>query len=173
MREHFATCNWRTSRSDGRRAIDAVFSKSREKSSNEMLKAGASELLTVFPAFRHFLHLKVPKEKLEPQLDSMLVLLEICDIISMAMKESRPEKMKLLAQRLAFAAATHLEAFKLAYGPEHARPKHHEAQHLARQMLADLVRPCMHIQLAVGHRMHMQFAVATACTCTCNGRSVA
>ncbi len=50
-------------------------------------------------------------------------------------------KILRIANELEVAASVHLKAFKLAYGMGKVRPKHHQEQHLAEQILADLVRP--------------------------------
>jgi hypothetical protein len=70
----------------------------------------------------------------------MLVLLEVCDLIVLAMKERRPDKLKEIAHKLAFAAKTYLDAYVAA----RARIKHHELQHLASQLLLDLAQVRLH-----------------------------
>ena len=95
---------------------------------------------------------------------------EVCDLIRCAMKQ--PEKFQETGDALAFAAKTYLDAFLLAYGLAWVRLKHHELQHLARQLLEDKVgggplqrwRPlsCI-LQPCGGDRLHASMhAVATA-----------
>ena len=109
------------------------FNEQRETSSKETLKAGASELLAVYPALRQFVleSLDVPcklKEEIEtcscsicrlkPHIDSLLNLLKLCDILKAAMRCRSGVLAKKLASELDYQVLVYLESFKLAYGEE-------------------------------------------------------
>ena len=151
VRSHNEDCQWCFPKAGGRTTLKNVFSKKREEANVDFLKSGASELLVAYPCFRHFIQAKVPRPGMEKQIDSMMVLLEVCDLIEKAMKETRLDKLSEIAHKLAFAAKTHLDAFQLAYAAELVRIKHHELQHLAPQVLRDIAKarldtciPCTH-----------------------------
>ncbi len=139
VREHFGQKQWRARGSTSHSQLLEVFSESRENSSVEMLKAGASELLSVYPCFRDYILETIARddETLEPVMDSMLVLLEICDLLRQALRHPGPARIREIANTLKFTVPIYLKAFLIAHGIARFRLKHHELMHVAQQLLDD------------------------------------
>ena len=131
--------DWRsTDTSHFTTARKQVFSLAREKSSGEFVKASAGELLMVYALVRDWVSEAIPSNSpMEAKVDSIKVLVELCDLICKAMRERRPHKLRALADEIAFTAKTYLDSVVFAYGKEVVRIKHHELLHLAAQLIAD------------------------------------
>ena len=118
-----------------------VFNKTREKASHEAVKAGATELLTVYPAIRHWIlvHPVLSKCKLiKKARDALLALFAVCDTIEEA-RRTFGEAMRPLANRMKTENQTFMVAFVAAFGRKAVRPKHHMLLHVPRQLLRDLL----------------------------------
>ena len=137
VRQHFEDMQWLQPK--GRKVnLASVFSDNREKSSPEFLKAGASELLAAYPAFRHFAITAFGEDsELQPQMDSLFLLCELLDLVCEARQCKNFQRMMTIADKLEANASVYLEAFKVAYGSHKVRLKHHELQHLANQIRLD------------------------------------
>ena len=110
----------------------------REKSSKEFLKVGASELLGVYPALRHFvLQSLMRSKKMAKHIESLLALMEICDHCRQAVRCRTRDRAIELASKLDEVVPRYLEAFKAAYGAECMRFKHHQLLHVPDQVKAD------------------------------------
>ena len=69
---------------------------------------------------------------------SLLLLLDVVDcVVEAATRPLSDEDVEPLASRLDAAVFAYLEAFKIAYGRDSMRHKHHELVHLAAQLLKD------------------------------------
>ena len=164
VRAHFAETQWTSPKSrQGQCDFQGCFSEAKEASSNDFLKVGASDLLAVYPAFRHFVvEASSGSASLKREMDSLLLLLEVCDLIKAALRHPLANRVRQLAAKLGQTAALYVEAFKLAYGEGMVRVKHHELLHLAAQLLLDgLLLACWamerkHIKAkqAFDHYMH-------------------
>ena len=104
------------------------------------MKAGATELLTVYPAIRHWIQVHpVLSEckRIKKARDALLALLVVCDTIQEA-RRTFGEAMRPLAIRLKTENQTFMVAFVAAFGRNAVRPKHHMLLHVPRQLLRDL-----------------------------------
>lgn len=114
-------------------------SAAREKSSGASLKAGASELLALYPVLRQWAlqeFLGVPG--LRPSLRSFLLLLDVCDLVlEGATQRLQEQDVEPLARRLDTTVFEYLEAFVAAHGRVEMKHKHHELTHLGDQLRKD------------------------------------
>ena len=114
------------------------FNVHREKSSKEFLKVGASELLGVYPALRHFvLQSLMRSKKMAKHIEALLALMEICDHCRQAVRCRTRDRAIELASKMDEVVPRYLEAFKAAYGAECMRFKHHQLLHVPDQVRAD------------------------------------
>ena len=125
VRQFAAGKGWRPTK-----ALDAI-SEVRERSSHEMLKAGASEVLAVYPLLRAFVVGAYGATATEPHVKSLLLLCQICDIIRIAMRDGNAEE---AAHTLRDLSHRYLLAFVEAYGRDKIRFKHHQLLHLPQSM---------------------------------------
>jgi hypothetical protein len=117
-----------------------VFSTERIKKHASTFKAGASEVLSIYPLVRHFLETQRLPQSV--QVDSIMQLFLVLDVIKqvqcLASEDAPPEaEVDMLVAKLTEANRNYLIAFKLAYGIESIIPKHHMLMHLPEQILAD------------------------------------
>ena len=112
------------------RAIHEVFNDSREKSSKDSFKAGATELLIVLPLVMHFAEIFLARF-LPEEVRSLRALVAVAHECQEA-KFGRGN-----AEKLASAVSHHLDIFRSVYGEEWMRPKHHYVCHLPRQVARD------------------------------------
>jgi len=114
-----------------------AFNASRETASLAAgsFKAGASELLCVYPLLRHFAEQIVkPTGKIPQELASFLACCNLVDVMSQAKYRGADVA---LAQRFDDLAAKFRRLHGLAYQHVHIRPKHHFLQHVATQWHED------------------------------------
>ena len=138
--EDWCKAGWRTAKhiGSGATAAIAVFSSRREQLSKDGFKGIASELLAIFPLMRHFIETVVkPRcpECMQDALASFAKLREAVAILN-SMKRDSSTITQSRCDHLKSTLATHLRLFKVAYGPDHVRPKHHLCQHIPDQVLA-------------------------------------
>jgi len=116
------------------------FSEARENSCNELLKASATELLSVYPALRQFIvEAFSESQDLTLQFDSILKLFRVCDLVKQGMRCDGTACVEKLAKDMEVAITDYLEAFKLAYGAECMIFKHHLLMHVPDQLRRDLL----------------------------------
>ena len=133
VREYFDHWGWQT---QGTHKPGRAFSEARENSSHGTLKAGASEIIIVYPFVRHFVllnFLRDPDMRLAER--SLMLLLDVVDLILKANR--RLQDVEKLADRLDAAVFAYLKAFTDAYGFAAMKHKHHELIHLAAQLRMD------------------------------------
>jgi hypothetical protein len=129
---------WAFSKTRNAGAPADCFNERREKSSHEMLKVGASELLAIYPAIRLFVFESLSGSKaMVKEVASLMKLFDVCDLLGEAMRCSTATRALELADQLDIAVAAYLEAFVEAYGIEAMRFKHHQLLHLANQLRKD------------------------------------
>ena len=134
--EVFAQADWRWPAWQGNHKVPEVFSKSRERASSDHFRAGASEILQVFPLIRDFaLAIVRPTQKLELEVRSLLGVCAVLDCL-LAAKHTHQDHGTLEATR-AF-----LQAHIAAYGKEGLKPKHHYIFHNALQASRGEVMDC-------------------------------
>jgi hypothetical protein len=103
----------------------------------QLQQVDASELLSIYPALRAFIHEAVGKSvPMRLEVISFLKLCRVCDLVKQCLTECTYDPAEM-AESLKVAVAEYLEAFKAAYGEEHWRFKHHQLLHLARQIMQD------------------------------------
>lgn len=117
----------------------AAFSAHREKTSHDSLKCSATELLSVYPALRHFVLEALSASKaLTAQRESLLALFRVCDLVKEATRlKQNTDDVEPLARDLEEASSEYLHAFRIAYGPLAMKFKHHLVMHLASQLRRD------------------------------------
>ena len=112
------------------RAIHEVFNESREKSSKESFKAGATELLVVLPLLLHF-----AETFLVRSLPDEVRCLRAMATVAHECQEAKFGRGD--ADKLAAAVSRHLACFRLVYSEDMVKPKHHYLFHLPRQLARD------------------------------------
>lgn len=136
LREFLAP--WRYPKARVHNSPADVFNVHRESSSKETLKAGASELLSVYPGLRYFVVEAFAKsDKIQRELTSLLSLTDICDLCTQGMHCRTAARAEELATRLEQAIPKYLESFKGVYGERALRFKHHLLMHLPAHLRAD------------------------------------
>ena len=110
-----------------------VFSEVRERNMTEVIKTGASELMSAYGYLRDFVHEVYGRNPQEPFAVSFLRLCRVADIIRLLLRGApKPEK---LAEALAEASSEYLRAFAAAHGVEAMRYKHHQLLHLSKDVI--------------------------------------
>ena len=95
-------------------------------------KGSASECKSLIPLFSEFARSGVNKPSLTAYVTSMCALGDVCrelHLLKCKRDTAAPD-----VTRLARLLQLHLDAFKSAYGVEHVKPKHHQAQHLPQEI---------------------------------------
>ncbi len=110
-----------------------VFSETREKNATDHIKASASEFLSCYPLFRHFVATIYGEDAVEPHVRSLLLLCDILDIVRLLLKGADES----VAHPLRWLVPQYLAAFVEAHGFAKLRIKHHELAHLLKQILLD------------------------------------
>ena len=114
-------------------AVADLFSESRANASTETFKAGASEVLLVYPLFRHFVvKLLSPSVAMSGPVSSLLAL---CDVVDEVLRVKRGH-----GRRLALLIASikkYLTVFVNTYSADLVRPKHHFLHHIPQQIERD------------------------------------
>jgi hypothetical protein len=113
-----------------------VFSSRREATSKDGFKGIASELLCVFPLFKHFVEALVRPRCPDVMKDALESFSILCDIVAtlQALKLDSAKITRQSCNTLKNMLATHLQVFQRAHGSDNVRPKHHLCQHLADQI---------------------------------------
>ena len=124
---------WPRGRGNPQRAMD-VFSDVRETSGwkESKFKAGASEVLLVYPLIRHFLDVVVPADVLVRERTSFNLCCEVVDLTQCVKLRGMRHMPELKRQINAFLKS-HVEA----YAQEFVIPKHHYMCHMTRQAEED------------------------------------
>ena len=117
-----------------------MFSAARVNGYGEHLRAGAGEVLGAYPIVRDFIETR--RLERSRQVDSILKLFRVADLLRdtqalACVAAPCGVRVRTLADEMTAAIRDHLEAFKLAYGAECVRPKHHMLFHVPGQVLAD------------------------------------
>ena len=105
-----------------------VFSDHRAGSSSlgDNFKAGASEMLAMYPVLRHLIvSIIAPLNSMSDEIDSILKLFVVLDLLSTI--DHKP----VTPEDLHAAIVEHLDSLKACYDDTHWKPKHHFAMHLA------------------------------------------
>ena len=98
-------------------------------------KAGASELISIFPLVRYFAQrIVAPTNRIPSQLQSFLACCKLVDVMLQAKYQGADPS---LAQGFDDAACEFLRLHTLAYDTEHVKPKHHFMMHVGRQWAED------------------------------------
>lgn len=135
VREYMKRWKWQ---GPGHSKPEQVFNETRESSSSDSLKAGASEIYSICPLFRHFaIDVFHDTPCMALHLLSLLLLLDVVDLVRSASKACA-NQITAIAVKLDRAVFKYLEAFKRCYGYAACIPKHHMLIHIASQILADL-----------------------------------
>ena len=113
----------------------AAFTESREKSSHDTLKAGASELLLAYPLLRAFIHATYGDNAPEPHVVVILLLFQICDLVRLLITGCSGAEAHASARRMEVLVKSYLAAFVKAYGRDAVRFKHHQLLHLPRMIM--------------------------------------
>ena len=113
--------------------IHQAFSAQRERHSGDAFRAGASELLTMYPLVRYFLEKVVERGALCAERESFEALCYVLDL----MQQLKRFPSNGVARELASALARHMDSHKRAYGTSNIKPKHHQAMHIPAQVLRD------------------------------------
>jgi hypothetical protein len=137
------------------RVYDAI-NEYREEHSDEMLKAGASELMSAYPLIRAFAVLAYGAAAQEPFVASFLLLCLICDEVRMLVAMPDSTCVEDAARRLEELITKYLDAFVNAYGKSKCRFKHHQLLHLP-EMIRRLKRM---ISCWVTERKHISMKLA-------------
>ena len=116
-----------------------VFTSERIRKYRINFKAGAGEVLGIYPVVRNFIEIhRLPQAA---PIDSILKLFVVCDLLReaqyMAVSSPQPELVGSLCGKLVNAIRQHLDAFKAAHGCASVLPKHHMLMHVPDQILAD------------------------------------
>jgi hypothetical protein len=133
VRRFYADNGWQTRRT-GQDPLSAI-SEVREEHSNASLKAGASELLGIFPLLRAFILVVYGAASPEPQVQAMLLLFRICDEVKLLIRGMVGARAKQSALRLRTLVSQYVEAFVRAYGVASVRFKHHQLLHVPESIL--------------------------------------
>ena len=115
------------------RMIHKIFCKSREKTSHDHWRSGASELLSCYPFLRRFAEsiVAVQYPALQNEVRSLLCCCRVLDHLQDA--KGGVNDAPTLAQHV----RTALDQHKLAYGSDDWRPKQHYALHIPQQIVRD------------------------------------
>jgi hypothetical protein len=129
-----ADWQWPADKRQKGRSLHQLFNPVREASNSEHFRASASEILMLCPVMRHFvLQILRPTGQLIAEIASFLAMTVVLDRLQ--------EFKKGKGDAVAFGSAIrdHLEKFKLAYGSEACKPKHHFMLHLPAHLARDLM----------------------------------
>jgi len=107
------------------------FSQAREKSSDQTLKCGSSEIMSDYPLLRAFILRVYGGAPREEPIQSLLCLFLVCDEIRTLLLGMTGAQAKRRATRLRDLVRQYLVAFKKAWGPSKFRFKHHQLLHVA------------------------------------------
>ena len=131
----FCDASWKWPRHRIKNNIGDVFSDVRETSSlaAKQFKAGASEVLAVYPLVRYFLEFIVPADCIPAEKAAFLKCCEVVDHMQIAKRDPRPEVLKKIKDLTAVFLRLHVQA----HGNQHVRPKHHYMWHMTRQAEED------------------------------------
>ncbi len=118
---------WQWPKDKVKAKVCQVFNEKREASSKEHVKAGASELLSVYQVFRHFVESIVARSgKLARETKSLLSLFRILDAL-----QCMPRGCVSVAEFHA-EVVNHMRYWQEAYPDEDHKPKHHMSVHLGK-----------------------------------------
>ena len=118
---------WQWPKDKVKAKVCQVFNDKREASSKEHVKAGASELLSVYQVFRHFVESIVARSgKLARETKSLLSLFRILDAL-----QRMPRGCVSVAEFHA-EVVNHMRYWQEAYPDEDHKPKHHMSVHLGK-----------------------------------------
>ena len=144
--EQYCQSNWQCHKQGGQflRSVHTAWNKTREKASSDHFKAGASEVLTVYPLLRRFAEDLVATQfpnRLRNEIESLVLLCRTLDMFQDA--KGGPCDVN----RLRRCVDTHLEKHKATYGADAWRPKHHFGMHIADQVERDqMVYDCFVVE---------------------------
>jgi len=107
----------------------AAFNEARASSSSEAFKAGASEILSLYPVLRHIIEVVVqPRGILQNEIKSILALFRVLDgFAAVAHKRVRFDHLQT-------AISDHMKRFAEAYPDQLMKPKHHFGLHVPEQV---------------------------------------
>ena len=118
---------WQWPKDKVKAKVCQVFNERREASSKEHVKAGASELLSVYQVFRHFVESIVATSgALVRETKSILSLFRILDAL-----QCMPRGCVTAAEFHA-EVVNHMRCWQEAYPDEDSKPKHHMSVHLGK-----------------------------------------
>ena len=114
-------------------AVADLFNESRAAASSETFKAGASEVLLVYPLLRHFAE-KILSSSAAMQ-GHVASFLALCDVVDEVLRTKRCTGREL--SHLRVAVNKHLTLFVNVYSADLVRPKHHFMHHIPQQIERD------------------------------------
>ncbi len=125
LRRYLQEAGWHAPAWCAKMRLQDVFSEAREKATSDSLKAGASELLSLYAPLRHLIETMIaPTGALALQCDSLLKLCTVLDGLQVVSRGL------VSAEELGADIARHLDAYAAAYPDAGVKPKHHYALHL-------------------------------------------
>ena len=115
-----------------------IFSLQKETNWKDTFKAGATEMLAMYPIVRHWIETKLKdRQSLTKNFASIFCLMEQCDILDSIRYKMTSEQLQRSVTQLKNAISTHLRIFVNTYGARMVKPKHHEMMHIPDQLLVD------------------------------------
>ena len=140
LKAYLSSSDWQFPRhSSGKsKALHHIFSGSRWSSSNEAgkLKAGASELLSLFGLVRHFAETRLQDmDDLRAELKSFFAACKVLELL-LQCKRCMADPLAASAS-LQSAISLHLALNQQAYGGDGIKPKHHWQMHIPKQIARD------------------------------------
>ena len=129
------SADWMQAKSRAKSNLPEIFSTTREAASNRdhIFKAGAAEMLNVYPLVRHFLEVVVPSDMIPLQRASFLACCRVVDLMQAVKRDGPGTRMPALRIAIADSFRKHVAA----YSSEFLRPKNHYQWHMCDQAEAD------------------------------------
>ena len=137
FRAYAERCGWQ---SRCNQSVQRVFGPGKEKPGGTSLKVSAQDLLALYPLLREWALRELSSDAaMRPALTSLLLLLDVVDLVVEAATASRLDDAAVtaIADRLDETVFAYLQAFADAYGHDEMKHKHHELVHLAEQLRKD------------------------------------
>ena len=127
IHEFVSSFKW-PQRLDSRASGRNVFQKRSKDAKHEPLKCSASEALSVFSVFRHFLLVEVMPRACAHVKAACTSYISLCDVLEQLLRIPRGTASPASVRT---AVQTHLRRFRAVYGEDAFVPKCHMAMHLA------------------------------------------
>ena len=131
----FCSADWKWPKARGSAKVSDIFSPGREAagSKDQMFKAGASEMLSVYPLIRYFLEVCVPADAVTKEKTSFVECCHVVDLMQGVKQHGGLHLLPDLKARIRSFFRSHVDA----YADELVRPKHHYMWHMTKQVDED------------------------------------